>query len=68
MRDAAGPDLRRHMRTEPDDDAQARRDAAAAEYAANLSNAWKTNPKPSPMARPNGRDPQALGENWRGGR
>ena len=66
-RDAAEPDLRRHLRTEPDDDAQARRDAAAAEYAASLSNAWKTNPKP-PMAAPGRRDPQALGENWRGGR
>jgi hypothetical protein len=57
----AEPDLSRHLRTEPDDDAQARRDAAAAEYAANLSNAWKTNPRAAVAI-------ERIGEQTRGGR
>ena len=50
--DAAEPDLgsrpeelRRHLRTEPDDDAQARRDRAWADYCDRLSNSWRTNPR-----------------------
>jgi hypothetical protein len=33
--------MRRHLRTEPDDKAQARRDAAWNAYRDNLQNAWK---------------------------
>src|SRR5215471_5101381 len=47
-RDAAEPDsssppevMRRHLRTEPDDDAQARRDRAYADYCAKVSQAWQ---------------------------
>jgi hypothetical protein len=50
--DAAEPDnsspaavLRRHLRTEPDDDAQARRDRAWADYCDRVSNAWRTDPR-----------------------
>jgi hypothetical protein len=77
-RDAAEPDnsssaetMRHHLRGDDPDDAQARRDAAAAEYAASISNAWRTPSGATPparMPRPGGRDPQALGEQWRGGR
>jgi hypothetical protein len=77
-RDAAEPDnsssaetMRRHLRVDDPDDAQARRDAAAAEYAASLSNAWRSPSGAMPPARmpePGRRDPQALGEQWRGGR
>jgi hypothetical protein len=48
------------------DAAEPDRDADYERRKAELSEAWKTSPKP-PMARPNGRDPQALGMNWRGG-
>jgi hypothetical protein len=53
-RDFAEPDLgtrpedlllmRRHLRTEPDDDAQARRDRAYRDYTTALSEAWKNPP------------------------
>jgi hypothetical protein len=57
--DAAQPDafgsdpdvMRRHLRTDPDDDAQARRDAAYQNYTSSLSEAWKNPPHaavPSP--------------------
>jgi hypothetical protein len=53
-RDAAEPDngssaetMRRHLRSEPDDDAQARRDAAWNSYKDNLQRAWM-NPGPGP--------------------
>jgi hypothetical protein len=36
--------LRRHLRTEPDDDAQARRDRAYQDYTTTLSEAWKRPP------------------------
>jgi hypothetical protein len=77
-RDAAEPDnsspldvMRAHLRGSDPDDAQARRDAAAAEYAASISNAWRTPSGATPparMPRPGSRDPQQLGEQWRGGR
>jgi hypothetical protein len=76
--DAAEPDnssppdvMRAHLRGSDPEDAQARRDAAAAEYAASLSNTWKTPSgamPPARMPRPGSRDPQSLGEQWRGGR
>jgi hypothetical protein len=52
-RDAAEPDrgtppaelMRRHLRTEPDDNAQARRDRQWAEYCDRVSNAWRTDPR-----------------------
>ena len=70
-RDAAEPDLgsrpeevmrmRRHLRTEPDDDAQARRDAAWAQYRDQLGNAWKIDPRAATAI-------ERRGEQWRGGR
>ena len=66
--DAAEPDLgsrpeelRRHLRTEPDDDAQARRDRAWADYCDRASNAWRTNPRAATAI-------ERQGERWRGGR
>jgi hypothetical protein len=55
VKDAAEPDaaealLRRHLGTEPDDDAQARRDRAYADYCARVSQAWQ---QPNPAARAN---------------
>jgi hypothetical protein len=51
-RDGALPDMgtrpeelmRRHTRTEPDDDAQARRDRAYRDYTTRISEAWKNPP------------------------
>jgi len=50
--DAVEPDnsspsevMRRHLRTEPDDDAQARRDRAWKSYCDQLSTAWQTSPE-----------------------
>ena len=66
--DAAQPDLgsrpeelRRHLRTEPDDDAQARRDRAWADYCDRVSNAWRTDPRAATAI-------ERQGERWRGGR
>jgi hypothetical protein len=72
-RDAAEPDnassaeiMRRHLRTEPDDDLQQRKDKAYADYVARISEAWR-----SP---PGGADPGAAtrierqAEQWRHGR
>lgn len=43
--DAAEALLRRHLGTEPDEDAQARRDRTYADYCARISQAWQqTNP------------------------
>ena len=68
IRDFAEPDLgsrpeelRRHLRTEPDDDAQARRDRAWADYCGRISNAWRTNPRAATAI-------ERQGERWRGGR
>jgi hypothetical protein len=36
--------MRRHLRTDPDDDAQARRDRAYQDYTTRLSEAWKNPP------------------------
>jgi hypothetical protein len=66
-RDAAEPDaaeelLRRHMRTEPDDDAQARRDRAYSDYCDRLGSAWKIGKTdPSEAARV-----KAAQQNWLG--
>jgi hypothetical protein len=43
--DAAEARLRRHLRSEPDDDAQVRRDRAWKSYCDQLSTAWQTNPR-----------------------
>jgi len=67
-RDASQPDLgtraeemmRRHLRTEPDYDAQARRDAAWAQYRDQLGNAWKIDPRAATAI-------ERQGERWRGG-
>ena len=69
-RDFAQPDMgtrpedlalmRRHLRTEPDDDAQARRDAAWAQYRDQLGNAWKIDPRAATAI-------ERQGERWRGG-
>jgi hypothetical protein len=69
IRDAAEPDLasrpeevmRHHLRTEPDENAQARRDAAWAQYRDQLGNAWKTDPRAATAI-------ERQGERWRGGR
>jgi len=53
--------MRRHLRTEPDENAQARRDAAWAQYRDRLGNAWKTNPSAATAI-------ERQGERWRGGR
>jgi hypothetical protein len=70
-RDAAEPDIgsppgeliRQHMRTDPDDDAQARRDRAYQDYTTRLSEAWKG---AAPGAAASQIERQ--GERWRGGR
>ena len=57
--DVAQPDLgtrpeelmRRHARTEPDDDAQARRDRAYQDYTTTLAEAWRNPPGVSPAER-----------------
>jgi hypothetical protein len=54
----AGHPVRDQSKPDPDAEYEARK--------RELSEAWKAQPKP-PMARPNGRDPQSLGMNWRGG-
>jgi hypothetical protein len=68
VRDNGEPDMsssaetmRHHLRTEPDEDVQARRDAAWAQYRDQLANAWKTNPSAATAI-------QRQGERWRGGR
>jgi hypothetical protein len=69
-RDAAEPDLgtrpeemmRRHLRAEPDDDPQARRDAAWNDYKTRLSEAWKTNPQAAVAI-----EAHAKTEKWRHG-
>jgi hypothetical protein len=80
-RDFAEPDTvtrpedlaRRHLRTDPDDDAQARRDAAYRNYTTRLTEAWK-NPPGVARAERGRTDPRAAsrierqGEQWRGGR
>jgi hypothetical protein len=53
--------MRHHLRTEPDENAQARRDAAWAQYRDQLGNAWKTNPSAATAI-------ERQGERWRGGR
>jgi hypothetical protein len=65
-KDAAEPDagtelLRRHLRTEPDDNAQARRDAAWARYRDQLGRAWQADPGRATAI-------ERQGEQWRGGR
>jgi hypothetical protein len=40
--------LRRHLRTESNESAQARRDAAYAEYRSNLEHAWRNPPGVTP--------------------
>jgi hypothetical protein len=70
-RDDAQPDnsspaevMRRHLRTEPDDNAQARRDRAWAQYRDQLGNAWRQGrTDPSRAA-----EIERQGEQWRGGR
>ena len=53
--------MRRHLRTEPDDNAQGRRDAAWAAYRDRLGNAWRTDPRAATAI-------ERQGEQWRGGR
>jgi hypothetical protein len=67
-RDAAEPDnssspelMRRHLRTEEDNGAQARRDRAWARYRDSLQNAWKADPQCAGRI-------ERQGEQWRGGR
>ena len=43
--DAAEAFLKSHLRTEPDDNARARRDRQYAEYCDRIANAWRTNPQ-----------------------
>jgi hypothetical protein len=59
--DAAEQLLRRHLRSEPDDGAQARRDRAWAQYRDQLGNAWKADPRAATAI-------ERQGEQWRGGR
>ena len=54
-------ELRRHLRSEPDDDAQAGRDRAWADYCDRVSNAWRTDPRAANAI-------ERQGERWRGGR
>jgi hypothetical protein len=54
-------EVRRHLRTEPDDNVQARRDAAWAAYKDQLSNAWRTDPRAATAI-------ERQAEQWRGGR
>ena len=68
VRDNGEPDMsssaetmRHHLRTEPDENAQARRDAVWAQYPDQLGNAWKTNPSAATAI-------ERQGERWRGGR
>jgi hypothetical protein len=43
--DAANELLRRHLRTEPDDDAQSRREKIYNDYKTRLTEAWRTDPR-----------------------
>jgi hypothetical protein len=43
--------MRRHLRTDPDDDAQARRDRAYQDYTTTLSQAWRNPPGVTPPVR-----------------
>jgi hypothetical protein len=54
-------EVRRHLRAEPDDNVQARRNAAWAAYKDQLSNAWRTDPRAATAI-------ERQGERWRGGR
>jgi len=65
-KDASEPDaaealLRRHLRGEPDDDTQSRRDRGYQEYCDRISNAWRTNPQAATAI-------ERQGERWRHGR
>jgi len=53
--------MARHLRTEEPDEAQARRDAAWAQYRDQLGNAWKIDPRAATAI-------ERRGEQWRGGR
>ena len=68
VRDFAQPDqsstpaeLARHLRTDPNDDAQARRDRAWIQYRDNLASAWKTDPRAATAI-------ERQAEMWRAGR
>jgi hypothetical protein len=68
-KDASKPDaaeqlLKRHLGSEPDDNAQARRDGAYRDYVNQLSTAWqrgRTDPREADVIK-------RQGERWRGGR
>jgi hypothetical protein len=55
--------LQRHLRTEPNADDQARRDAAYQSYKDRISNAWRTNPNAAGTI-----ERQAEGPQWRHGK
>jgi hypothetical protein len=62
--DAATQLLRGHLRTEPDNDAQSRRDRAWSQYRDQLGNAWRTTGPPADPGRADELERQRKSENW----